>query len=97
MSGSARVDREALRELAGLVRTLGDELTGARVRAERAEARLRALDGDGQGVHLLDRVSDLERENAELRARLEAAATRTRQMIDQLRFLRQQAERGGER
>ena len=96
MSGSARPDREALRELEGLVRTLGDELAGARRRAERAEARLRAVDGDG-GAQLADRVADLERENAELRSRLDAAADRTRQMIDRLRFLRQQAERGTER
>jgi hypothetical protein len=97
VSGSARLDREALRELETLVRTLGDELAGARSRAERAEARLRAVDRDGRGVHLLDRVSDLERENTELRGRLEAAAARVRQMIDRLRFLRQQSQRGAER
>lgn len=97
MSGSARVDRDALRELEGLVRSLGDELTAARRRAERAEARLRALDQDGRAARLVDRAADLERENADLRARLDAAADRTRQMMDRLRFLRQQAERGSER
>ena len=97
MSDSVRPERQALHELESLVRTLGDELAGARRRAERAEARVRTLDGKGGAAHLADRVADLERENAELRTRVEAAATRTRQMIDRLRFLRQQSERGSER
>ena len=99
MSGSARADRAAFRELEGLVRSLGDELVEARRRVERAEARLRTLDRDGASGALADRVAELESENADLRSRLEAAAGRTRQMIDRLRFLRQQSERGagGER
>jgi hypothetical protein len=92
-----RADREALRELEGLIRSLGDELAGERQRAERAEERLQAIDAGGSGTQLADRVASLERENGELRARLDAAAGRTRQMIDRLRFLRQQSERGAER
>ena len=43
------------------------------------------------------KVSELERENAELRSRLDAASERTRQMLERMRFLRQQQERGAER
>ena len=39
-----------------------------------------------------ERVAELERENADLRARLEEATTRTRQLLDRMRFLRQQRE-----
>jgi hypothetical protein len=37
-----------------------------------------------------ERVQYLERENAGLNTRLEAARARTQQMIDRVRFLRQQ-------
>ena len=37
-----------------------------------------------------ERVAELERENAELRARLDRATGRTQEMLDRLRFLRQQ-------
>jgi uncharacterized protein involved in exopolysaccharide biosynthesis len=99
-SGSAlsnRPDAEAFRELEGLVKRLGEELDTFRRRALRAEARLRQLDGEGARPSAVERAAALERENAELRARLEAAADRTRQMLERVRFLRQQGERGAER
>jgi len=39
-----------------------------------------------------ERVDKLERENAELRKRVDMARIRTRQMLDRIRFLRQQHE-----
>lgn len=40
-------------------------------------------------------VAALQRENQELRLRLETARQRTRQLLDRVRFLRQQHELGG--
>lgn len=40
-------------------------------------------------------VATLQRENQELRLRLEAARQRTRQLLDRVRFLRQQHQLGG--
>jgi hypothetical protein len=39
-----------------------------------------------------ERMERLERENADLKKRLEAARSRTRQVLDRVRFLRQQHE-----
>ena len=70
---------------------LGDELASFRRRALQAEARLKSLESPGvKGVVSPERVQHLERENAGLNKRLEAARTRTQQMIDRVRFLRQQ-------
>jgi hypothetical protein len=96
VSGSARPDF-AFAELERLVRHLGEELAFFRRRALEAERRWR--EATEHGVHgesgptreaLAGRVAELERENAELRARLDDAAERTRQMAERLRFLRQQ-------
>ena len=46
---------------------------------------------------LSDRVTQLEHENAALKGRLDAATARTNQMLDRVRFIRQQAQGGGER
>jgi hypothetical protein len=46
----------------------------------------------GTGRVTPERMEKLERENAELKKRLEAARTRTRQILDRVRFLRQQHE-----
>jgi hypothetical protein len=43
------------------------------------------------------RLAALQEENDELRARLDGAAGRTRQMLERLRFLRQQHSLGGPR
>lgn len=105
MSDRERPERAAFDELATVVRHLSEELAGFRRRALTAEARLRELEGNGNGAaapsedaaSLRERVSALEAENAALRARLDAAASRTRQMLDRVHFLRQQAQTGGER
>ena len=50
-----------------------------------------------QQRELSDRVTQLEHENAALKGRLDAATARTKQMLDRVRFIRQQAQGGGER
>ncbi|MEO5580400.1 MAG: hypothetical protein ABIR58_07045 [Gemmatimonadaceae bacterium] len=88
-------DRErpdvAFDELQQLVRHLGDELATFRRRAMQAESRIKAIDSSAGSARVNpERVDRLERENAELRKRVESARTRTRLMLDRLRFLRQQ-------
>ena len=95
-SDSERPELEAYNELQQLIRHLADELASFRKRALTAEGRLKALDAGEPDPRATGRASDLERENRELRARLDGAAERTRQMLDRVRFLRQQAK-GGER
>ena len=98
-------------ELEQLVRHLGEELSAFRRRALQAEARIKSLEQerdaradaeaalakrtDGAPPH--PRVAELELENDELRRRLEVATARTRQVLDRVRFLRQQQANGGER
>ena len=91
MSDSARPEIAAFTELEQLVHHLGDELASFRRRALQAEARLKTLESTGvKGVVSPERVQYLERENAGLTTRLEAARARTQQIIDRVRFLRQQ-------
>lgn len=95
MSDSERPDLVALEELEQLVRVLGDEMATWRKRAHEAESRLRSLGdrGDDAGrAARSPREGALEKENAELRQRLEAARQRARQLLDRMRFLRQQHE-----
>ena len=92
MSSPVRPDAEAFNELEALVRNLGEELAMFRKRAQAAEARLKgiATKGGGGDVHAEERVAQLEVENAKLHERVNAAAARTRKMLDRVRFLRQQ-------
>src|SRR3954471_23014775 len=105
MSDSVRPDTPATRaflELETLVRHLGDELAGFRRRALLAESRLRELDGAeaqplmAQQREISDRCTALEHENAALKGRLDAATARTKQMLDRVRFIRQQTKSGTE-
>ena len=93
MSDSDRPELRAFRELETLVRNLGEELATFRRHALAAEAQLketgRPVTGAAPGG---DRLSALEQENAQLRARLERVEDRTRQMMDRVRFLRQQLQ-----
>lgn len=87
----------AFRELETLVRNLGEELSVFRKRAHAAEARLKALGATPAGdASAEERVAALDTENARLRARLSEAGTKTRTMLDRVRFLRQQHVLGGE-
>lgn len=92
-SDSDRSDVETFRELQQLVRHLGEELTSFRRRAMQAEARMKAVEGSGGSSKVTpERIERLERENADLRKRVETARSRTRQLLDRIRFLRQQHE-----
>lgn len=92
-SDSERPEVQAFDELQQLVRHLGDELAMFRKRAMQAEARVKAFDSAAGGGRVNpERVERLEAENAELKKRLESARTRTRQVLDRVRFLRQQHE-----
>ena len=98
MSDSVRPEVAAFAELEQLVKHLGDELAAFRRRALQAEARVKSLESTGvKGVVSPERVQHLEKENAGLTSRLDAARTRTQQMIDRVRFLRQQHDGAGAR
>lgn len=105
MSDNERPDLEALRELERLVRALGEEVVVWRRRGQAAEGRLRETEvqlHDSQAALASktppehERVAELEREAAELRARLETAAERTRVLLGRTHFLRQQHEHEAE-
>ena len=98
MSDSERPDVAAYLELEQLIRVLGDEMAAWRRRAHEAEARLKevaplALKNIGTGPS----AEALECENRDLKHRLDAAKKRTKQLLEQVRFLRQQHETGAER
>jgi chromosome segregation ATPase len=106
MSARAPAEPAAFVELETLVRHLGDELAGFRRRALVAEARVKELESAASGTAapaseelqaLEQRIHELESENGALRERLGTAAERTRQMLDRVHFLRQQAQGGGDR
>ena len=100
MSDSVRPEITAFQELQTLVRHLGDELAGFRRRALVAEQRVRDLEmkegrlANTSPRELADRCAALEGENVALRGRLDAATARTRQMLDRVRFIRQQTQTG---
>ena len=88
----------AFEELEHVVRNLGDELAAFRKRALTAESRLKELEAaSGGSPASSEDVRRLERENTRLRARLETTTTRAREMLQRVRFLRQQQMRGVER
>ena len=99
MSDNVPTDPRAIRELGTLVHHLADELAAFRRRALLAEARLKEVEGHEGGAVTLDlaaRVAHLERENERLQGKFESASLRAKQMLDRVRFLRQQAQ-GGDR
>jgi hypothetical protein len=97
MSGNERPETRAFKELEALVRHLGEELAIFRRRAIAAEAELkdgpapkgRAASHSARGGTA---GSELEAENETLKARLSRAEERVRQMMDRVRFLRQQLQ-----
>ena len=98
MSGNERPELRAYRELETLVRSLGEELASFRRRALSAEAQMK----DGHGTHGTHgapagkgrgaATGELEAENAALKTRLDRAEDRVRQVMDRVRFLRQQLQ-----
>jgi hypothetical protein len=94
VSDSERPDLAAFGELEVLIRSLGEEMARWRRRALQAESQLKAAAAAAPaGRAPVDpRVAELQRENAELRARLDIVGERTRRLLDRMRFLRQQHE-----
>jgi len=100
MSGNDRPELRAFHELETLVHHLGEELAVFRRRALSAEAELKGGDGVGQTARSggksaalsHDRADALQAENESLRMRLDRAEDRVRQMVDRMRFLRQQLQ-----
>ena len=95
MSDSERPEERAFTELETLVRHLGEELAAFRRRAIAAEAQLREAGHaprDPGAPATGDRVAELEAENTALRARVGRAEEQVRQMLDRVRFLRQQLQ-----
>jgi sugar (pentulose or hexulose) kinase len=88
VSDSERPDLVAFQELEHLIQALADEMASWRRRAHEAEAKVKAVPASGGKAS----AAALERENRELRERLEAARVRTKQLLEKLRFLRQQQE-----
>ena len=98
MSDNDQAEKRAIQELDVLVHHLAEELAGFRRRALTAESRLKDVEGHGGGaasLELVNRCAELEQENERLQAKLEAANARAKQMLDRVRFLRQQAQAGG--
>jgi hypothetical protein len=95
MSDNAQIDLRPMRELDMLVRHLADDLAAFRRRALIAEARLKEIesqDGGAANLELAARVSQLERDNERLQGKLDSATARAKQILDRVRFLRQQAQ-----
>src|SRR5687768_10537555 len=95
MSDNDRPELRAFGELETLVRHLGEELATFRRRALLAESQLRdagqSSPARGKGP-LGERLAELETENETLRTRVTRAEERVRQMMERLRFLRQQLQ-----
>jgi predicted nucleic acid-binding Zn-ribbon protein len=88
VSDSERPDLVAFQELEHLILALADEMAAWRRRAQEAEAKLKAAPTTGGRAA----NAALDKENRELRERLDAARQRTKQLLEKLRFLRQQQE-----
>jgi hypothetical protein len=90
-----RPETRAFIELESLVRNLGEELAAFRRRALAAEAQLKEAGHSppkGKSAMTGERLAELQAENEGLRARLSTAEDRVRQMMDRVRFLRQQVQ-----
>lgn len=94
-SDNERPELVAFRELSRLVHRMEEELGASRRRAAAAEGRVKELEMIA-GSEPTDIVA-LTRENADLRRRLDAATARTRQLLERVRFVRQQGTRGSEK
>jgi hypothetical protein len=87
MSAKERPEAAAFRELETLVRHLGEEVAVYRRRAVQAEEKLKEQpSGKGKGG---------DSESAALKTRLHRAEERVKQLIENVRFLRQQLQADG--
>jgi hypothetical protein len=99
-SDNVRPEVAAFRELEAVVRQATRDLAAARRSADVDILPEPLADGLAPDLRAFDlelRLTNLERENELLRERLAAAAARARQMLERVRFLRQQTQLGGER
>jgi len=87
MSAKERPEAAAFRELETLVRNLGEELAAWRRRAVQAEEKLKEPP--------TARAKAVDSEAAALKTRLHRAEERIRQMMENVRFLRQQLQADG--
>jgi hypothetical protein len=87
-----RADLRALEQLEAVLRELGEELATWRARALKAEP---SRGGGGSGGGGGARASEVESENRQLRARLEAARTRVQELVTRLAFLEEQSREAG--
>ncbi|HEV2641335.1 MAG TPA: hypothetical protein VGT98_01440 [Candidatus Elarobacter sp.] len=94
MSDHVLPENPQFAELSRLVRRLGEELAGYRKRALTAEARIRALEEEATELAALPprTVKELQKENVQLKQRLEAARIRTEKTLARMRFLQQQRD-----
>jgi hypothetical protein len=88
MPGNERSEVRAFRELETLVRHLGEELAVYRRRAIDAEEKLK----DAGKSHVKRGAAEHSGPDAELKKRVEHAEQRVKQMMDRVRFLRQQLQ-----
>ena len=88
MSAKERPEAAAFRELETIVRQLGEELTVWRKRAVAAEEKLK----EPATGRVKAAVAAADGEAATLRSRLTHAEGRIRQMMETVRFLRQQLQ-----
>lgn len=96
MSARERPEVVAFRELETLVRHLGEEVAVYRRRAAQAEAQLKEQGaGPARGRGGGERFAALEAENGKLKTRLNRAEDRVKQMLERVRFLRQQLQTQG--
>jgi hypothetical protein len=94
MSAKERPEAAAFRELESLVRHMGEELAAYRRRAVQAETQMKpraSAPSRGKGLSP-EGPSALEAEGSALKSRLGSAEERVKQMIDLVRFLRQQLQ-----
>lgn len=83
----------AFQDLEKLVRRLTEELASFRKRALHAEAKVKSYETSVKGeAPTPERAKAIQKENQDLKRRLEVADTRARAMLDRVRFLRQQHE-----
>lgn len=92
MYDAERVDILALEQLEAVLREVAEELATWRARALKAESRGGAVgrgDAEGRGRH-----PELEVENRQLRARVDAARNRVQELLARLAFLEEQSREG---
>lgn len=92
MSNADRPEFQALAELRRVLLHVTEELASWRRRAQKAEAGNNQESGGGDVVATRERITELERENAEVRLRLTTARTRVDDLFRRLKFVEEQTE-----